>query len=67
MKRMDFLLAARSWAFIFVGTRKASLVVDGKLSGSRNVETDIPHGSPISPLLFLIVEIWLLNLISSIR
>jgi hypothetical protein len=53
MERMYFPLAARSWVFRFFDMRKASLVVDGKLSSLRKVETSILQGSPTSPLLFV--------------
>lgn len=34
--------------------RKVQLVIDGYLCGVKDIETGIPQGSPVSPILFII-------------
>ena len=54
MERMSCSLGSRNWMFRFVGTCKASLVVDEKRSGSKQIEINITQSSSISFLWFLI-------------
>ena len=42
------------WTRSFLTDRKVQLVIDGHESRERKIETGIPHGSPVSPILFLI-------------
>jgi len=43
-----------SWTDNFMTDRKAALAFDGEKESIKPVETGIPQGSPISPILFLI-------------
>ena len=42
------------WTKSFLTDRKVQLVIDGHDSPERSIETGIPQGSPVSPILFLI-------------
>lgn len=54
LEDMGVPTAAQSWVYHFMHDRKTSLIVDRKLTMPRPLNTGIPQGSPISPLLFLI-------------
>ena len=41
------------WVASFLSDRKTSITLRGKTSELEEVETGIPQGSPISPVLFL--------------
>ena len=43
-----------TWTGSFLTDRKIQLVIDGHDNEEREVETGIPQGSPVSPILFLI-------------
>lgn len=43
-----------SWTSRFLTDRKIQLVIDGHDNKEREIETRIPQGSPVSPILFLI-------------
>jgi hypothetical protein len=51
---MSLPTEAISWVYHFLTERYNTLVVDGRVSCSRPVQTGIPQGSPISPLLFML-------------
>jgi len=40
------------WTQSFVSNRKVHLVLNGQEGSDHEVETGIPHGSPVSPILF---------------
>ena len=42
------------WTKSFLTDRKLQLVIDGDNNQDKEVETGIPQGSPVSPILFLI-------------
>lgn len=42
------------WTKSFLTNRKLQLVIDGHNNPEKDVETGIPQGSPVSPILFLI-------------
>ena len=42
------------WTRSFLTNRKVQLVIDGHESKERKIETGIPQGSPVSPIIFLI-------------
>lgn len=42
------------WVSSFLSKRRIRLAFDGQLESFRDIETGIPQGSPISPILFLI-------------
>ena len=42
------------WTKSFLTDRKVQLVIDGPNNKERDIETGIPQGSPVSPILFLI-------------
>lgn len=46
--------AAQRWTHHFVSERTATMIIDGAAGEEKRVETGIPQGSPISPLLFLL-------------
>ena len=43
-----------AWTSSFLTDRKIQLVIDGHENVEREIETRIPQGSPVSPILFLI-------------
>ncbi len=43
-----------TWTGSFLTDRKVQLVIDGHENKEREIETGIPQGSPVSPILFLI-------------
>jgi hypothetical protein len=43
-----------NWVYHFVSDRKANMLVDVVLGEERSVDTRVPQGSPVSPLLFLL-------------
>ena len=54
MSDMGLPEASRCWVKHFLTRRRTSLIIDGKKTEPRRVDSGIPQGSPISPLLFLI-------------
>ena len=42
------------WTLSFLTDRKIQLVIDGHTNRERDIETGIPQGSPVSPILFLV-------------
>ena len=42
------------WTQSFLTDRKVQLVIDGHTNKERDIETEIPQGSPVSPILFLV-------------
>ena len=42
------------WTQSFLTDRKVQLVIDGHDNQEREIETGIPQGSPVSPILFLV-------------
>jgi hypothetical protein len=54
MSDMNLPKASISWVYHFLSRRRTSLIIDGKKTDRRQVDSGIPQGSPISPLLFLI-------------
>ena len=42
------------WTKSFLAERRVELVIDGSLGLAQGVDTGIPQGSPVSPILFLI-------------
>ena len=42
------------WTKSFLTDRKVQPVIDGHNNQERSIETGIPQGSPVSPILFLI-------------
>ena len=53
MSDMDLPEASKLWVSHFLGGRRTSLIIDGKVTEPRRVDSGIPQGSPISPILFL--------------
>lgn len=43
-----------TWTGSLLTDRKVQLVIDGHENKEREIETGIPQGSPVSPILFLI-------------
>ena len=43
-----------TWTVSFLTNQKIQLVIDGHDNKERNIETGIPQGSPVLPILFLI-------------
>ena len=43
-----------AWTKSFLTDRKVQLVIDGHENKEREIETGIPQGSPVSPILFLV-------------
>jgi ribonuclease HI len=54
MKDMGIHRELRAWTESFLTNRRASLVLDGLEGEARAVETGVPQGSPVSPILFAI-------------
>jgi Reverse transcriptase (RNA-dependent DNA polymerase) len=42
------------WVDSFLTERRVQLVIDGYTCPIRDIETGVPQGSPISPILFII-------------
>jgi len=42
------------WTESFVSSRKVRLVLNGQEGGDHEVDTGIPQGSPVSPILFTV-------------
>lgn len=53
-----------SWTMSFLKQRLVRLAFDGQMEEFREVETGVPQGSPVSPILFLI---YISNLFSTIQ
>ena len=53
-----------TWTGSFLTDRKVQLVIDGHDNKEREIETGIPQGSPVSPILFLIYISGVFNKIS---
>lgn len=46
------------WTQSFLTDRRVEIVIDGHINAEKDAETSIPHGSPISPILFLIYTLY---------
>jgi hypothetical protein len=57
LESMSLRTAAISWVHHFLTERYTSLVVGESVSRSRPVQTGIPKGLPISPLLFMLYKL----------
>ena len=55
-----------TWTGSFLTGRKVQLVIDGHDNKERNIETGIPQGSPVSPILFLIYISGVFNKVTEI-
>ncbi len=53
-----------TWTGSFFTDRKVQLVIDGHDNKERDIETEIPQGSPVSPILFLIYISGVFNKVS---
>ncbi len=53
-----------TWTGSFLTDRKIQLVIDGHDNPEREIETGIPQGSPVSPILFLIYISGVFNKVS---
>ena len=53
-----------NWTSSFLTGRKVQLVIDGHDNKERDIETGIPQGSPVSPILFLIYISGVFNKVS---
>jgi retron-type reverse transcriptase len=42
------------WVDSFLSDRRAMLVIDGRMSETRNIQAGLPQGSPVSPVLFIL-------------
>ena len=51
---LAILVASRQSENYLLGRRKTKLIIDGKVTEPRRVDSGIPQGSPITPFLFLI-------------
>ena len=56
-----------TWTESFLTDRKVQLVIDGHENKEREIETGIPQGSPVSPILFLIYISGVFNKVSEIN
>lgn len=54
-------VASRQSENYLLGRRKTNLIIDGKITEPRRVDSGIPQGSPITPFLFLIYTSSLYN------
>lgn len=54
MSRLGLPLSLLSWVDSFLRNRTLGLAFDGRTENFNNIETGVPQGSPISPILFLI-------------
>ena len=57
MKRYKLPSAVISWVYHFISDRRASMLVDGVRGEEKSVDTGVPQGSPVSPLLFLLYTV----------
>ncbi len=53
-----------TWTGSFLTNRKVQLVIDRHDNKKRDIETGIPQGSPVSPILFLIYISGVFNKVS---
>ena len=53
-----------TWTGLFLTNRRVQLVIDGHDNKEREIETGIPQGSPVSPILFLIYISGVFNKVS---
>ena len=54
------------WTQSFLTDRKVEIVIDGHINSEKDVETGIPQGSPVSPILFLIYISGIFDAVSAI-
>jgi len=54
MEEMGFQADLVRWVESFMEERKVMMLMDGKEGDSMDVETGVPQGSPVSPVLFVI-------------
>jgi len=54
MQEMGFEADLVRWVESFMEERKVIMSMDGKKGDSMDVETGVPQGSPVSPVLFII-------------
>jgi hypothetical protein len=54
MEEMEFEADLLRWVESFMEERKVIMSMDGKEGDSMDVETGVPQGSPVSPVLFFI-------------
>jgi len=54
MEEMGFEADLVRWVESFMEGRKVIMSMDGKEGDSMDVETGVPHGSPVLPVLFVI-------------
>ena len=54
LKKLGLPFNLISWVSSFLSNRTLRLAFDGQIEGFSNIDTGIPQGSPISPILFLI-------------
>jgi len=54
MEEMGFEADLVRWVENFMEERKVIISMDGKEGDSMDVETGVPQGSPVSPVLFII-------------
>ena len=54
MARIDLPVSLLAWIRSFLNQRKLRLSFNGEIEEFSKVETGIPQGSPVSPILFLI-------------
>lgn len=54
LKRTGLPLSLLSWVKSFLSNRRLRLAFDGQIETFKSIETGIPQGSPVSPILFLI-------------
>ena len=53
-----------TWTSSFLTNQKVQLVIDGHDNKERDIETGIPQGSPVAPILFLIYISGVFNKVS---
>jgi len=54
IKEMGFEADLVRWVKSFMEERKVIMSMDGKEGNSMDVETEVPQGSPVSPVLFIL-------------
>ena len=54
MQQLHLPQSLIKWTKSFLAERKMGLAFDGEKEEIKSVETGIPQGSPVSPILFLI-------------